>query len=83
MHDMILLLRDMLIWPPSLRTLLQFIFILLDIFVTILFGKRCEFSKENVFQNGYDEGLSPLSPLSGMIRDSLVWEGLKVMAQSN
>jgi hypothetical protein len=36
------------------------------------FEKRCEFSKENVFQNGYDEGLSPLSPLSGMIRDSLV-----------
>jgi hypothetical protein len=35
------------------------------------------FSKANVFQNGYDEGLSPLS---GMIRDSLVWEGLKVMA---
>jgi hypothetical protein len=26
----------------------------------------CEFSKENVFQNGYDEGLSPLSPLSGV-----------------
>jgi hypothetical protein len=22
----------------------------------------CEFSKENAFQNGYDEGLSPLSP---------------------
>jgi hypothetical protein len=22
----------------------------------------CEFSKENVFQNGYDEVLSPLSP---------------------
>ena len=30
----------------------------------------------------YDEGLSPLSPLSGMIRDSLVWEGLKVLAQT-
>jgi hypothetical protein len=28
-----------------------------------LFEKRCEFSKENAFQNGYDdEGLSPLSP---------------------
>jgi hypothetical protein len=26
------------------------------------FEKRCEFSKENDFQNGYDEGLSPLSP---------------------
>jgi hypothetical protein len=24
----------------------------------------CEFSKENVFQNGYDKGFSPLSPLS-------------------
>jgi hypothetical protein len=31
---MIFLLRDMLIWPPSLKTLLQFIFILLDIFIT-------------------------------------------------
>jgi hypothetical protein len=41
----------------------------------------CEFSKENVFQNEYDEGLSPLPPLSGMIRDSLDWDGLKVMAQ--
>jgi hypothetical protein len=30
----------------------------------------------------YDEGLSPLSPFSGMIRDSLVWEGLKVLVQS-
>jgi hypothetical protein len=28
------------------------------------FEKRCEFSKENAFQNGYDEGFSPLSPLS-------------------
>jgi hypothetical protein len=34
MHDMILLLRDKLLWPPSLRTLPQSIFILLDIFVT-------------------------------------------------
>jgi hypothetical protein len=39
------------------------------------------FQKKNDFQNVYDEVLSPLSPLSGMIRDSLVWEGLKVMAQ--
>jgi hypothetical protein len=30
------------------------------------------FSKENAFQNVYDEGFSPLSPLSRMIRDSLV-----------
>jgi hypothetical protein len=43
--------------------------------------KGVSFSKENVFQNEYDEGLSPLSPLGGMINDSLVWEGLKVMAQ--
>jgi hypothetical protein len=43
--------------------------------------KGMGFSKENVFKNGYDEGLSPLSLLSEMIRDSLVWEGLKVMAQ--
>jgi hypothetical protein len=45
------------------------------------FEKRCEFSKEIVFQNMYDEWLSPLSPLSGMIRDSSVLGGLKVMAQ--
>jgi hypothetical protein len=43
--------------------------------------KGVSFSKENIFHNEYDEGLSPLLPLSGMIRDSLVWEGLKVMAQ--
>jgi hypothetical protein len=72
MHDMILLLRDKLLWPPNLRTLLQSIFILLDIFVTNDLRKGVSFSKENVFQNGYDEGLSPLSPLSGMTRDSLV-----------
>jgi hypothetical protein len=65
-HDMILLLRDKLLWPPSLRTLSQSIFILLDIFVTN------DLRKGVSFQNGYDEGLSPLSPLSGMIRDSLV-----------
>jgi hypothetical protein len=36
----------------------------------------CEFFKrKNVFQNGYDEGLSPISPLSGMINDSPVWGG--------
>jgi hypothetical protein len=28
------------------------------------FEKRCEFSKENAFQNVYDEGFSLLSPLS-------------------
>jgi hypothetical protein len=28
------------------------------------FEKRYEFSKENAFQNVYDEGFSPLSPLS-------------------
>jgi hypothetical protein len=39
------------------------------------------FQKKMFFKMGIDEGLSPLSPLSGMIRDSLVWEGLKVMAQ--
>jgi hypothetical protein len=69
---MILLLGDMLIWPPSLRTLPPFIFILLEIFVTNDLRKGVSFSK-NVFQNVYDEGLSPLSPLSGMIRDSSVW----------
>jgi hypothetical protein len=72
---MILPLGDMLIWPPSLRTLPPFIFILLDIFVTNDLRKDVIFSKENVFQNVYGEGLSPLSPLSGMIRDSSIWGG--------
>jgi hypothetical protein len=72
---MILLLRDMLIWQPSHRTLPQFIFILLNVFVTKRFEKRCEFLKIKCFQNVYDEGLSPLSPLSGMIRDSSVLGG--------
>jgi hypothetical protein len=42
---MIFLLRDMLIWQPSLRTLPQFIFILLNIFVTKRFEKGVSFSK--------------------------------------
>jgi hypothetical protein len=45
MHYMVLL-RDMLIWPPSLRTLLQFIFILLDIFVQNDLGKGVSFQKK-------------------------------------
>jgi hypothetical protein len=72
MHDMILLLRDKLLWPPSLRTLPQLIFILLDIFVTNDLRKGVSFQNKMFFQSGYDEWLSPLSPLSGMIRDSLV-----------
>jgi hypothetical protein len=46
---MTLLLRDMLIWPPSLRTLPLFIFILLDIFVTNDFVKKCEFFQKKMF----------------------------------
>jgi hypothetical protein len=49
MHYMILLLRDMLIWPPSLRTLSQFIFILLDIFVTNDLRKGVCFFKRKCF----------------------------------
>jgi hypothetical protein len=67
MHYMILLSGDMLICPPNLRTLSPFIFILLDIFVTNDLRKGVNFSKENVFQNVYDEELSPLSSLSGMM----------------
>ena len=37
---------------------------ILDIFVTNDLRKGVSFSKENVFQNVYDEGFSPLSPLS-------------------
>jgi hypothetical protein len=72
MHDMILLLRDKLLWPPSLRTSSQFIFILLGVFVTNDLRKGVSFQNKMFFQNGYDEGLSPLSPLSRMIKDSLV-----------
>jgi hypothetical protein len=80
MHYMVLLLRDMLVWPPSLRTLSQFIFILCDILLQKYLRKGVSFSKEYIFQNGM-KGLSPLSPLSGMIKDSLVCQGLKVLAQ--
>lgn len=37
---------------------------ILDIFVTNDLRKGVSFSKENAFQNVYDEGFSPLSPLS-------------------
>jgi hypothetical protein len=46
MHDMILLLRDKLLWPPNLRTLPQLIFILLDIFVTNDLRKGVIFQKK-------------------------------------
>jgi hypothetical protein len=46
MHDMILLLRDKLLWPPNLRTLSQLIFILLDIFVTNDLRKGVSFQKK-------------------------------------
>jgi hypothetical protein len=35
-----------------------------DIYVPNDLGKAVSFSKENAFQNVYDEGFSPLSPLS-------------------
>jgi hypothetical protein len=72
MHDMILLLRDKLLWPPNLRTLPQLILILFDIFITNDLRKGVSFQKKMFFKNEYDQGLSPLSPLSGIIRDSLV-----------
>jgi hypothetical protein len=37
---------------------------ILNIFVTNDLRKCVNFSKENAFQNVYDEGFSPLSPLS-------------------
>jgi hypothetical protein len=43
MHDMILLLRDKLLWPANLRTLSQFIFILLDILLQYDLGKGLSF----------------------------------------
>jgi hypothetical protein len=46
-----------------------------------LFEKGCEFSKENAFQNVYDEGFSPLSPLSGDDQGLPGLGGAKVMAQ--
>jgi hypothetical protein len=46
MHDMILLLRDKLLWPPRLRTLPQLIFILLGIFVTNDLRKGMSFPKK-------------------------------------
>jgi hypothetical protein len=46
------------------------------------FEKRREFSKENVFQNGYDEGLSPLSPFeSGWSGTPWFRGGPQVLAQ--
>jgi hypothetical protein len=54
-----LLLRDTLIWPPSLRTLMQFILILLDIFLHYDLGKGVSFQKKNVFQNGMMKGCHP------------------------
>jgi hypothetical protein len=59
MHYMILLLRDMLTWSPSLRYLPQFIFILLNVLITKMIWKNCEFFKINVFQNGMMKGYHP------------------------
>ena len=59
MHDMILRQVIMATQPLAAINL-----ILLDIFVTNDLRKGVSFSKENAFQNVYDEGFSPLSPLS-------------------
>jgi hypothetical protein len=59
MHDMILLLRDKLLWPPSLRTLPQLIFILLDIFVTNDLIKGVSFQKKMFFKMGTMKGCHP------------------------
>jgi hypothetical protein len=62
MHDMILLLRDKLLWPPSLRTLPQSIFILLDIFVTNDLRKGVSFQKKMFFKMGMMKGCHPYHP---------------------
>jgi hypothetical protein len=56
MHDMILLLRDKLLWPPRLRTLPQLIFILLDILVTNDLIKGVSFQKKMFFKMGKMKG---------------------------
>jgi hypothetical protein len=59
MHDMILLLRDKLLWPPNLRTLSQSIFILLDIFFTNDLRKGVSFQKKMFFKIGMMKGFHP------------------------
>jgi hypothetical protein len=48
---------DKLLWPPKPLAAINPWYICYK-----WFEKRCEFSKENAFQNVYDEGFSPLSP---------------------
>jgi hypothetical protein len=48
---------DKLLWPPKPLAAINPCYICYK-----WFEKRCEFSKENAFQNVYDEGFSPLSP---------------------
>jgi hypothetical protein len=62
MHDMILLLRDKLLWPPSLRNLPQLIFILLDIFVTNDLRKGVSFQNKMFFKMGMMKGCHPYQP---------------------
>jgi hypothetical protein len=59
MHDMILRLRDKLLWPPNLRNLPQSIFILLDIFVTNDLRKGVSFQKKMFFKMGMMKGYHP------------------------
>jgi hypothetical protein len=68
MHDMILLLRDKLLWTPNLRTLPQLIFILLDIFVTNDLRKGVSFQKKLFFKMGMMKGCHLRAPRGGVNR---------------
>jgi hypothetical protein len=81
MHDMILLLRDKLLWPPSLRTLPQSIFILLDIFVTNDLRKGVSFQKKMFFKMGMMKDCHPYHPLVGFLETLWFRGGPKVLAQ--
>jgi hypothetical protein len=58
MHDMILV-RDKLLWPPNLRTCRNQSLYSLTYLLQMIWEKVWVF-KRKCFQNGYDEGLSPL-----------------------
>jgi hypothetical protein len=81
MHDMILLLRDKLLWPPNLRTLLQLIFILLDIFVTNDLRKGVSFQKKMFSKMGMMKACHPYHLWAGWSGTPWFRGGPKVMAQ--
>jgi hypothetical protein len=66
MHYIILLLRDMMIWPTSLRTLPQFIYILLTILLQSDLRKGVSFAKKTLFSKK-GEWLLPSLPLAGWL----------------